>query len=194
MHTYNSTPEVPPICNCTVTELAEKLINMEVNTELNFSEGEDSSEYWGAKKLELFEQNIIIFGYYGGPAIQAYYPETDVLSDMIRHLEYHLNKKETDLIYLFDYEVPAKMKELQGNIVSSFFFYMWNTWYKEECKTVFGWEWEHFWSKWVHHTKETTSGAAEKFYADLCNNNRQKLVKRACEVYDGNRRKSFTNK
>lgn len=81
---------------------------------------------------------------------------------------------------------PEESKE---NIVSSFFFYMWNAWWKEECKIVFGWEYEHFWSKWIHHTKEDTSGAAEKFYADLTTNNRVKLVKRACEVYDGNKRR-----
>lgn len=79
--------------------------------------------------------------------------------------------------------------ELQENSISSFFYYMWNAWREEECRTVFGWEHDHFWSKWIHHAKETPSGTAEKFYADLSTGSRVKLVKRACEVYDGNKRK-----
>lgn len=75
------------------------------------------------------------------------------------------------------------------NIVSSFFFYMWNSWRKEECQAAFGWEWEHFWNIWTHHAKDTARGATEKFYADLTTNNRAKLVSRACLVYNGDVRR-----
>jgi hypothetical protein len=190
---HNISPIKKPVSQCTVAELAKKLIELEADKELNFSENEDGSDYWGAKKLSLFEQKIIIFGYYGGPAIQTYYPETDVLSDMIRHLQYHLDKKETDSVYLFEIERTKKPEELRENIVSSYFFYMWNAWCKEECKAVFGWEWEHFWNKWCGRHKKNPYGATEGFYDDLSINNRVKLVNHACEIYDGSKRKEEKN-
>lgn len=75
------------------------------------------------------------------------------------------------------------------NSVSSFFFYMWNAWCEEECKVVYGWEYAHFWNKWCHSAKDTPQGAAEKFYAELTTGNRQKLVKRSSELYDGSKKR-----
>ena len=40
------------------------------------------------------------------------------------------------------------MKYQAENAVSSFFYYMWNAWSKEECKAVFGDMYRHFWDKW----------------------------------------------
>ena len=40
------------------------------------------------------------------------------------------------------------MKYHAENAVSSFFYYMWNAWSKEECKIVFGGMYKHFWEKW----------------------------------------------
>ncbi|MFS2826827.1 hypothetical protein [Parabacteroides distasonis] len=40
------------------------------------------------------------------------------------------------------------MKYQAENAVSSFFYYMWNAWSKEECKVVFGDMYRHFWDKW----------------------------------------------
>ena len=40
------------------------------------------------------------------------------------------------------------MKYHAENAVSSFFYYMWNAWSKEECKVVFGGMYKHFWEKW----------------------------------------------
>ena len=78
------------------------------------------------------------------------------------------------------------MKRTQENIVSSFFFYMWNFWgSEEECRNVFGSDSAHFWSKWCAIFKEHQRGAAEIFYAELSANNRQKIVDQACEVYNG---------
>ncbi len=71
------------------------------------------------------------------------------------------------------------------NIVSSFFYYMWNGWGSlEECRKVFDWNAEHFWAKWVSFFREDRHGAVERFYAALSPDNRQKLVDRACEVYN----------
>ena len=76
-----------------------------------------------------------------------------------------------------------------SNGVTSFFFYMWNAWCKEECQKAFsapGSDWQHFWSKWCGICKTYgTHGAAERFYAELSNKNRNLLVKRATEVYEG---------
>ena len=37
------------------------------------------------------------------------------------------------------------MKYQAENTVSSFFYYMWNAWSEEECKTVYGGMYPHFW-------------------------------------------------
>lgn len=71
------------------------------------------------------------------------------------------------------------------NIVSSYFYYMWNAWSKEECRTVFGPMHKHFWEKWCHCANWDLYGAAERFYAELSDSNRHRLVERACELYDG---------
>lgn len=84
---------------------------------------------------------------------------------------------------------PEKPK----NDVTSFFFYMWNAWCKEECQKAFsapGNNWQHFWNKWLGICKEhSVYGAAERFYAELSNHNRDLLVKRATEVYEGDSEK-----
>ncbi|MBF0578181.1 hypothetical protein [Dysgonomonas sp. GY617] len=95
--THNKTPKEQPTGQCTVHELAQKLLTLNTGEELSFSENPDGSDYWGAKYLEVFEQHIIVFGYYGGPYFQLYETEKNVLSDMIRHLCYHLNKKRKRL-------------------------------------------------------------------------------------------------
>lgn len=77
------------------------------------------------------------------------------------------------------------MKRTNENIVSSYFYYMWCRWSKEECKIVFGPMFEHFWSKWCRFTEKTMHGAAECFYAELSDDNRRKLIARACLMYDG---------
>lgn len=77
------------------------------------------------------------------------------------------------------------MDNSKVNIVSSFFFYMWNTWCKEECQKVFGSMYEHFWSKWCSLATPSASGSSEKFYSALSEYNRRLLVNRACEIYDG---------
>ena len=73
-----------------------------------------------------------------------------------------------------------------ANAVSSFFYYMWNTWGKEECQTVFGSMSSHFWTKWETLTQNGASGAAERFFSELSDGNRAQLVQRAIALYDGN--------
>ena len=189
---HNKHPKKTPNSQCSVSELATMLLNMETGIEINFSENKDGSDYWGAKKLALFEQEVIIFGYYGGPALQKYEPAKEVLSDMVRHLCYHLDKQEDDLVYLFEIEKPKATEE---NIVSSFFFYMWNAWSKEECKATFGCNYQHFWEKWSGICeRHSVYGAAERYYAELNTGYRVMLVARACEIYEGNTRREHTNK
>ena len=59
------------------------------------------------------------------------------------------------------------MKYQAENTVSSFFYYMWNAWSEEECKTVYGGMYPHFWGKWCVATDKGTFGAAERFYLEL---------------------------
>jgi hypothetical protein len=68
---------------------------------------------------------------------------------------------------------------------------MWNGWSTEECQTVFGKGYKHFLDKWDGLcNKYSVSAATERFYAELSTNNRMKLVKRACKIYDGGRRRN----
>ena len=77
------------------------------------------------------------------------------------------------------------MKILPENAVSSFFYYMWNTWSEEECKIIFKGMYKHFWAKWNSLAGKSLLGAAERFYAELSTNNREQLVNRAVMLYDG---------
>lgn len=77
------------------------------------------------------------------------------------------------------------MKYQAENTVSSFFYYMWNAWSKEECKVVFGNMYRHFWDKWSSLADEAIFGAAERFYAELSENYQKLLVGRAVTLYDG---------
>lgn len=77
------------------------------------------------------------------------------------------------------------MKYHAENAVSSFFYYMWNTWCKEECKVVFSGMYLHFWEKWNAQAEKSVYGAAERFYAELSENNRTLLVERTVSLYDG---------
>lgn len=79
------------------------------------------------------------------------------------------------------------MKYLAENAVSSFFFYMWNSWNENECSIVFSGMHKHFWDKWCGLADNMSAlGAAERFYAELSDNYREMLVNRAVTVYDGN--------
>jgi len=78
------------------------------------------------------------------------------------------------------------MERTQENIVSSFFYYMWNHWgSREECRSVFGPDSAHFWSKWCALFRIDSHGAAERFYAELSPSSRKLLVERACKIYNG---------
>ena len=82
---------------------------------------------------------------------------------------------------------------MDKNDVSSFFYYMWNAWGEEECQKAFSGatcNWQHFWSKWCGICDaHGVWGAAERFFAELSEGNKDLLVKRACEVYNRGARK-----
>lgn len=78
------------------------------------------------------------------------------------------------------------------NDVTSFFFYMWNAWSIEECEVAFqhsNCNWQHFWNKWCGYCEQYGSRAIEPFYAELSDSNRDLLVKRAVELYNGRHNK-----
>ena len=80
---------------------------------------------------------------------------------------------------------------MERNDVTSFFFYMWNAWCKEECEKAFEksqCKWQHFWNKWcAFYNQHGSDGAIPRFYAELSDYNRDLLVKRATEFYDRHR-------
>ena len=86
------------------------------------------------------------------------------------------------------------MKYQAENAVSSYFYYMWNTWCEEECKTVFKEMYPHFWEKWSLMTDKGVFGASERFYAELTDRYREKLVVAVTNSpkHDFNRCKSAT--
>ena len=88
-----------------------------------------------------------------------------------------------------EWESNAKPEDKpKKNDVTSFFYYMWNRWSEEECRIAFkDGDYNHFWSKWceAYDTMKGPRGAAELFYMMLSDTNRDKLVKRALECYDG---------
>lgn len=81
--------------------------------------------------------------------------------------------------------------KVEKNDVSSFFYYMWNKWCEDECKIVFADScggYKHYWNKWVHFCNEYgVRSAVDCLYGDLDTGNRDKLVARALECYDGMR-------
>ena len=70
------------------------------------------------------------------------------------------------------------------NAVSSFHYYMWNAWGEEECKITFGSMYKHFREKWNSLASKSILEAAERFYAELSDNNRELLVNRAVALDD----------
>lgn len=83
-------------------------------------------------------------------------------------------------------EVRQNLNERKGNCVTFLMHYMWNKWCKEECMIVYQKDfWPHFWNKWCTISEMYDRfGAVEHFYAELSDNNRGLLVKRAVEVYN----------
>ena len=87
----------------------------------------------------------------------------------------------------------TQSKMENAKIVASFFFYMWNRWSEEECKIVFASTcWPHLCGKWgesVYRNNGRVMGAAETFFSELDVDNRELLVARATELYDGGSRR-----
>ena len=80
-----------------------------------------------------------------------------------------------------------KPVETKDNQVTALMFYMWNTFNEQECSRVWADDfYPHFWNKWCGFCEQYSRfGAVEHFYAELSNNNRNKLVARAIECYEG---------
>lgn len=81
----------------------------------------------------------------------------------------------------------AKYIEDADIAVSSFFYYMWNMWCRNECSSI---EWtcsaSHIWEKWnAACSMGGVWGATERFYKELSDENRYKLVERAVSIYKG---------
>lgn len=82
---------------------------------------------------------------------------------------------------------PMPKEKSVSHDVSCYWFYMWNKWTEEECKIVFkDDDYRHFWNKWCecYDRMGGPRGAAEIFYAELTDHNRDRIVARAIEVYD----------
>lgn len=147
-----------------------------------------SAHEWGVKALEYW-----------------YYPDGRMILSLTTVRRYRYSKifdtlqknvKRAISRFHFDDDVQKEILDFFGdrqvykerNDVTSFFYYMWNRWSEEECKEVFKDDYyPHFWNKWceAYDTMHGPRGAAEYFYMTLSDTNRDKLVKRALECYDG---------
>lgn len=97
------------------------------------------------------------------------------------------SSQEPDKRYTFEQFLNDISRKKQNDI-TSFMFYMWNAWCEKECQEAFkDGDWKHFWSKWCYWCNKIGSawGATERFYSDLSDGNRNRLVRRALAVYDG---------
>lgn len=85
--------------------------------------------------------------------------------------------------------------------VLSYNMYMWNTWNPDECALLFnkpGQEWkyslgEHIWNRWMEFNNKNGLGAPALFVSYLDENNLDKVIKRACELYYGREKKNINN-
>lgn len=73
----------------------------------------------------------------------------------------------------------AEMK----NDISSFFYYMWNSWNEKECKILFKDLEDYIWNIWIH-----TKGDIGIFYGMLDNACRNLLTGRALKLYENDKR------
>lgn len=77
---------------------------------------------------------------------------------------------------------------MHKNDIASFFYYMWNSWCKEECEIIYANSncgAQHIWNKWIGYCERNGMfGAVEEFFANLDNTNQDLLVKRALEKYN----------
>ena len=85
--------------------------------------------------------------------------------------------------YLDCYIAPSVQAEEDGETTEP--SKLWNAWSKEECKIVFGGQYQHFWEKWCANSDKAIFGAVERFCADLSESSRELLVERAVTLYDG---------
>lgn len=93
----------------------------------------------------------------------------------------------------YSFETVIKQAEkTERNDVSSFFYYMWNAWSKEECERAFAEStcgWHHFWSKWIGICERNGHfGAVEEFFSELSEDHKDMLVRRAVETYNRGKR------
>lgn len=137
------------------------------------------------------DMNVFCMGY-GSDEVTplwflASFMEDDELSDIAIEPELLPEQTLTNVAEWLSKAMQPVPKEKKSNNVTSFMFYMWNRWSKEECKHIYGIKWEHFWDKWLWVYKRLNGphGAAEVFYSELSTGNRNKLVERALECYDG---------
>lgn len=179
-------PLLQPISNCTVKELASMIDALESGTELNFCLNPDGSDYWGVRVVQLFDSVVTLFGRYGEQFVEVY-NDAEELTDLTDKLVYHLEKEQYETVYLFQPQKDMTVEEMQENIVTSYFYYMWNAFSQTESDQIFGYLSQHMTDKWNSICKRhSVYSAAERLYADLTQDNRLKLVTRACLQYNGN--------
>lgn len=130
------------------------------------------------------------------------YKWDDFLRDIERNAEYAASRTEAvrkaicsdaqlarviDRIYADGFEDGAGKGDTVSRNTTRFMLYMWNRWSEEECHKVWpGCEGDHFWNKWTaaYDRMGGARGAAEVMYAELTDTNREKLVRRACKVWE----------
>jgi hypothetical protein len=102
-----------------ILQLAHIIDNLDVNQEINFSQ-EINSDYWGVRRIAVFEGEVILLGYYGGNYTNLFnifdLPEK---KDLIEFLCRNLDCSDDDSVYYkvsVDKDVFTLNAELEQSI------------------------------------------------------------------------------
>ena len=113
----------------------------------------------------------------------------------MRILKCHINE---DYKISHKTEIDKKKTTVNKKEVLSYHIYMWNAWCKEECAHVFNkpsqeWKYslgEHIWNEWCRFCeKHGSKYAPADMVSELDESTLQKIIDRACELYEGRKNK-----
>lgn len=81
-------------------QLASKIVSLDDGEEINFSENENGSDYWGAKRVSVFDSSVTLVGYYG-KSPEFILRDDDECSHR-RVLDFISNTFKQEFLYTFD--------------------------------------------------------------------------------------------
>ena len=105
----------------TIPPLATAIMKLGYEEELLFKSKRDS-DLWGAKRIRVFDGDIILFGYYGGFETDLYNPfndDSDDNSGLIEMLRYHLNNKQDTVFLMEDKDMSFLVSGIPDTLIGN---------------------------------------------------------------------------